>query len=58
MKKSILNIGRTLNKADQKSINGGWDIFPECQYRGQPCNGGRCEWNGEGELYCDLIYTL
>ena len=34
MKKSILNLGKALNKAEQKSINGGWDpcrTTAECQ---------------------------
>ncbi len=30
MKKSILNLGKTLNKVEQKEINGGVDCF-ECQ---------------------------
>ncbi|MEO9571154.1 MAG: hypothetical protein ABJH82_12495 [Polaribacter sp.] len=34
MKKQILNIGKALNKAEQKSINGGWipDLSKACGY--------------------------
>lgn len=34
MKKSILNLGKTLNKAEQKSINGGYrncKVDSDCQ---------------------------
>ena len=38
MKKSILNLGKTLNKAAQKSINGG-KIQCDLRYR---CGSGQC----------------
>ena len=39
MKKSILNLGKALNKAEQKQINGGRRIV-ECNsdFGGCPCN--------------------
>jgi hypothetical protein len=30
MKKSILTLGKTLNKAEQKAVNGGKMLAPEC----------------------------
>jgi hypothetical protein len=30
MKKSILNVGRALNKSEQKSINGGLGFYHSC----------------------------
>ena len=33
MKKSILNLGRTLNKEEQKGINGGLDLIKDCDPR-------------------------
>ncbi|WP_299124038.1 hypothetical protein [uncultured Tenacibaculum sp.] len=30
MKKSILNVGKALNKAEQKSINGGQQFYGPC----------------------------
>lgn len=38
MKKSILNIGKVLNKAEQKSITGSGG---GCSYDGQPCGRNR-----------------
>ena len=37
MKKQILNLGKALNKAEQKQINGGY--MPEC-YTNEDCNQG------------------
>jgi uncharacterized protein VirK/YbjX len=43
MKKSILNLGKALNKAEQKSINGGYPALPcECESRYKECFNGRC----------------
>lgn len=40
MKKSILNIGKALNKAEQKTINGGKSFPPfDCVDSNKPCNG-------------------
>jgi len=41
MKKSILNIGRALSKAEQQTINGG----------GRPCSDD-CFWPGAAGDYC------
>ncbi|MFY0629885.1 MAG: hypothetical protein JXR05_05850 [Flavobacteriaceae bacterium] len=61
MKKQILNIGKALNKAEQKTINGGgrpcqdmcdwsgWEIADWC--RTAACGLGQCLPNG----YCILI---
>ncbi|PIA78508.1 hypothetical protein BFR04_02950 [Gaetbulibacter sp. 4G1] len=47
MKKSILNFGRVLTKAEQKSINGG---NGGCWNLGNPCSGHyEC-----GSMTCDL----
>ena len=40
MKKSILNLGKALNKAEQKSINGGYKTKETCD----PMNGDRGFW--------------
>ncbi|PKH50664.1 hypothetical protein CXF68_08130 [Tenacibaculum sp. Bg11-29] len=55
MKKSILNLGKALNKAEQKEINGGIG-FGSCTGsgsrccvqtpRGQFCDAGRCTRHG------------
>ena len=52
MKKSILNLGRALNKAEQKTINGGGavgfcDVYGNCP-SGQYCKGDYCYMNGSG----------
>jgi Cys-rich repeat protein len=39
MKKSILNLGKALNKTEQKSINGGKRLAPEC-ISDSDCNNG------------------
>jgi len=36
MKKQILNLGKALNKAEQKSINGGGGAG-NCSYEGESC---------------------
>ncbi len=48
MKKQILNLGKTLNKAEQKEINGGLGIF--CKHDGHcahlpesTCRQGVCD---------------
>lgn len=48
MKKSILNLGRVLSKAEQKSINGG---NGGCWNLGNPCSGN---WEC-GSMTCDLV---
>lgn len=40
MKKTILNLGKTLQKNDQKKINGGNPLLSECIYE---CNGTNYE---------------
>jgi hypothetical protein len=47
MKKSILNIGKALNKIEQKSINGGGfggscNTNEDCPVNGHICNCGDC----------------
>ncbi len=56
MKKSILNLGKTLNKVDQKKINGGRHddgAYPNCgtkhcnEQKGFICNPqGNCDFLG------------
>ncbi|WGH76875.1 hypothetical protein P8625_06955 [Tenacibaculum tangerinum] len=57
MKKSILNLGKALNKTSQKQINGGINYGGECyqlldntccQYYswGEFCDTGRCRGDG------------
>ena len=46
MKKSILNLGKALNKSDQKQINGGANGF--CYQEGSRC----CE-NRPWGVFCD-----
>ncbi|CAM1339559.1 hypothetical protein [Tenacibaculum aestuarii] len=46
MKKSILNLGKALNKANQKQINGGSNGF--CYQEGSKC----CE-NTSWGIFCD-----
>ena len=41
MKNSILNLGKALNKAEQKEINGGSAIF--CNSSADCCSGFYCE---------------
>ena len=55
MKKQILNLGKALNKTEQKQINGG-DFSPfDCNGTegevtvGCPCNSGWCAY----EMICD-----
>ncbi len=60
MKKSILNLGRTLNKVEQKTINGGMH-FTTCNY--SEGGGGECGptaecqsiWNGQNLGVCVSI---
>lgn len=47
MKKSILNLGKALNKADQKQINGG--IAQGCYQDGRKC----CQTGPGGHTFCD-----
>ena len=45
MKKTILNLGKNLNKLEQKKINGGWHqcyTSSECTGRYDCCSGGQC----------------
>jgi hypothetical protein len=43
MKKQILNLGKVLNKAEQKEVNGGYPALPcECEDRYKECFNGRC----------------
>ncbi|WGH76876.1 hypothetical protein P8625_06960 [Tenacibaculum tangerinum] len=51
MKKSILNLGKALNKAEQENINGGWVYAPgdgkSCDFWGWCENEfGRCHYCG------------
>ena len=49
MKKSILNIGKALNKAEQKSINGGGGKGPcpcTTNYTSLPGGGNFCSYPG------------
>jgi hypothetical protein len=50
MKKSILNLGKTLNKAEQKTINGG---RKQCDSN----HDGVCEDSGRhcAEFYCNFM---
>ena len=36
MKKQILNLGKTLNKVEQKIVNGGYPL-PDCEYPAYRC---------------------
>ncbi|MFY0629884.1 MAG: hypothetical protein JXR05_05845 [Flavobacteriaceae bacterium] len=58
MKKSILNIGKALNRTEQKSINGSGG--GSCSYDGQPC--GRnyfcCEDPASPGSFVCLHWTL
>ena len=47
MKKQILNLGKALNKAEQKQINGGYP--PECSGEDFECGIG---------MYCDVPRAL
>ncbi|TDQ23973.1 hypothetical protein [Tenacibaculum caenipelagi] len=47
MKKQILNLGKALNKADQKQINGGG--FGSCYQDGWKC----CQTTSRGIVFCD-----
>jgi len=40
MKKSILNLGKVLNKTEQKQIKGAWMIYPG---DGRDCGWNMCE---------------
>ncbi len=51
MKKLILNLGKTLNKTEQKTINGGNAIFCDANGNcpiGSYCDGHLCIDNGSG----------
>ncbi len=54
MKKSILNLGKTLNKAEQITINGG-----KLRCVNGACSPGNCCHNnycyGESHRYCNLF---
>ena len=54
MKKSILNIGKALNKAEQKQINGGGRIV-ECKsdFGGCPCN---CWIDNHGKCVTEHVF--
>ena len=59
MKKNILNLGKALNKAEQKSINGGAPGPPECCnptyyccYVNPDYNGSNCQFLYEGKAGC------
>ncbi|WP_028892857.1 hypothetical protein [Tenacibaculum sp. 47A_GOM-205m] len=43
MKKSILNLGKALNKVEQKSINGSGDVIGFCNANGDCPTGSYCE---------------
>ncbi len=54
MKKSILNLGKTLNKTEQQSINGGrLNPFDQCRYR---CNGRNLVLVAGSSTYCLLNF--
>ncbi|WP_237274792.1 hypothetical protein [Tenacibaculum ovolyticum] len=66
MKKSILNLGEALNKAEQKEINGGSPRFCRCDSEcgsGSHCCSNRCynisapnyPTNNCPPLYCEFI---
>jgi len=44
MKKQILNIGKTLSKIEQQTINGGWWPFWDCSNMTCQCNDGTKVW--------------
>ena len=46
MKKSILNLGKALNKAEQKEVNGGIASFRSCTGSGSRC----CITNAMGRI--------
>ncbi len=48
MKKTILNLGKTLNKTEQQSINGGFGIY---------CGPEICDNLPSGESPVDLVYV-
>ncbi|GFD82320.1 hypothetical protein KUL118_51820 [Tenacibaculum sp. KUL118] len=51
MKKSILTLGKVLNKTDQKQINGGGGLVVcSMEVGGCPCN---CWWDEEGKCVTD-----
>ncbi len=55
MKKQILNIGKALNRAEQKQINGGirqCDQYKHC-YPGYCCSGGGCRPIGAPGVICE-----
>ncbi|GAA4110981.1 hypothetical protein GCM10022393_08370 [Aquimarina addita] len=55
MKKSILNLGKALNKAEQKSINGGFNFTSlSCEIRCRTAERGtRCFSTEAGLAACD-----
>ncbi len=56
MKKQILNLGKTLNKGQQKAINGGiaqCDQYNHCNGSGFCCSGGGCKRIGAPGVICD-----
>ncbi len=65
MKKSILNLGRTLNKEEQKGINGGLvdKIIESCDPRNSgayPIGSKSCECLAQGKFWnyeCDRCET-
>ncbi|WP_299674810.1 hypothetical protein [uncultured Tenacibaculum sp.] len=51
MKKSILNLGKALNKVEQKTINGGFGPIRYCRNIGSLCDPMHiCEFRGPGLL--------
>lgn len=55
MKKSILNLGKALNKAEQLQINGGQIVLCPMEVGGCSCN---CFWDEEGRCVTDTsVFT-
>ena len=53
MKKSILNLGKALNKVEQKEINGGKRLAPQCS-SDSDCNpGGQVECSNGYKVICN-----
>ncbi|WP_408024905.1 hypothetical protein [Tenacibaculum sediminilitoris] len=57
MKKQILNLGKALNKAEQKKVNGGRDPKKACcgGTGGIPVNLALCESGTYGTDYCNGV---
>jgi hypothetical protein len=53
MKKSILKLGRVLNKVEQKTINGGGRIVACNSDFGCPCN---CWIDSSGSCVTELVF--